>query len=35
MLTSQELEWAKKKKEKKEINKQNLRLSRCSIFQVR
>ena len=35
MLTSQELEWAKKKKEKKEINKQNLRLSRCSIFHVR
>ena len=35
MLTSQEFEWAKKKKEKKEINKQNLRLSRCSIFQVR
>ena len=35
MLTSQELEWATKKKEKKEINKQNLRLSRCSIFHVR
>lgn len=34
MLTSQELEWAKKK-EKKETVKQNLRLSRCSIFQVR